>query len=43
MSGLGSGDALVAVVAVAVADVLGECVGECVPVDVVGVGDDELR
>ena len=36
------GDALVAVWAVAVGDVAGESVGEGVPVDVVGVLDDEL-
>ena len=38
----GGGDSLVAVVAVAVADVAGERVAEGVPVEVVGVGDDEL-
>ncbi len=35
----GGGDSLVAVVAVAVADVAGERVAEGVPVEVVGVGD----
>ncbi len=42
MFGFCGGDALVAVVAVSVADVAGERVSECVPVEVVGVADDEL-
>src|SRR5207253_4481567 len=42
VSCFGSGDSAVAVVAVAVADVVGERVSECVPVEVVGICDDEL-
>ena len=42
VSGFGGGDALVAVVAVSVADVVGERVAEGVPVEIVGVADDEL-
>ncbi len=43
VSCFGGGDTAVAVVAVSVADVVGECVSERVPVEVVGVGDDELE
>jgi hypothetical protein len=42
VSGFGGGVSLVAVVCVAVADVAGEGVAERVPVEVVGVADDEL-
>src|SRR6266540_3747920 len=42
VSRFGGGDAAVAVVAVSVADVVGERVCEGVPVEVVGVCDDEL-
>jgi hypothetical protein len=42
VSCFGGGDAPAAVVAVSVHDVAGERVGEGVPVEVVGVGDDEL-
>src|SRR3972149_5171554 len=42
VSCLSGGDAAVAVVCVSVADVMGERISECVPVEVVGVTDDEL-
>ena len=42
VAGFGGGEAAVAVIAVAVGDVAGECECEGVPADVVGVCDDEL-
>src|SRR5262249_7637396 len=41
VSCFGGGDSVVAVLAVSVTDVPGERVAECVPAEVVGVGDDE--
>jgi len=41
VSCFGGGDSVVAVLAVSVTDVQGERVAECVPVEIVGVGDDE--